>query len=117
MQTGRTRSSWLLTRDGRVYLGVDLITPTALAKGVRDRLSNQTDKKLYLKADARTEYANVASVLDAVRAAGVEAVFLLTSQPGPRRPGVLVPPSGLEVESVRGGSGQAAAECGCSARD
>ncbi len=100
-----------LTHNGRVYLGVDLITPTALAKGVRDRLSNQTDKKLYLKADARTEYANVASVLAAVRAAGVEYVFLLTSQPSLRQPGVPVPPSGLEVRvGARSGYGQGAAE-------
>jgi biopolymer transport protein TolR len=86
-----------ITGDGSVYLGVDPISPAALAETVRSDLSNRAEKKLYIKADARTPYANVVSVLDAVRTAGVEATNLLTAQRGSSETGTLVRPQGLEV--------------------
>jgi biopolymer transport protein ExbD/biopolymer transport protein TolR len=69
-----------VTDDGSVYFGVAPISPAALTEKVRDGLSNRTERKLYIKADARTPYANVVKVLDAMRTAGVEAPNLLTAQ-------------------------------------
>ena len=69
-----------VTDDGSVYFGVDPISPAALAEKVRDALSNRTERKLYIKADARSPYANVVKVLDAMDTAGVEAPNLLTAQ-------------------------------------
>jgi biopolymer transport protein TolR len=86
-----------VTDDGSVYFGVDPISPAALAEKVRDRLSNRTERKLYIKADARTPYANVVKVLAAMRTAGVEAPNLLTAQRDSSGPGTLIPPKGLEV--------------------
>jgi biopolymer transport protein ExbD len=86
-----------VTDDGSVYFGVNPISPAALAEKVKGGLSNRTEKKLYIKADARTPYANVAKVLDAVRTAGVETPNLLTAQQDSSEPGTLVPPKGLEV--------------------
>jgi biopolymer transport protein TolR len=86
-----------ITADGGVYLGVNPITPAALTAKVKDRLSNRPEKKLYIKADARTQYTNVAKVLDAARAAGVDAPNLLTAQSDSSQHGTLVPPRGLEV--------------------
>lgn len=83
--------------DGSVYFGVNPISPAALAEKVKGVLSNRTEKKLYIKADARTLYANVVRVLDAVRKAGVEAPDLLTAQRDSSEPGTLVPPKGLGV--------------------
>ncbi len=84
-----------VTHSGSVYFGIDPITPAALAKKLG--LSSRAGEKLYIKADARTPYANVAKVLDAVRTAGVTALNLLTAQPETPEPGELVPPKGLEV--------------------
>ncbi len=84
-----------VTHDGRVYFGIDPITPAALAE--KHGLAGRTGGKLYVKADARTPYANVAKVLDAVRSAGVTAPNLLTGQHGTPEPGKPVPPMGLEV--------------------
>ncbi len=81
-----------VTRTGSVYYGIDPITPAALA-----RKPGLSEERLYIKADARTPYANVAKVLDAVRTAGVTAPNLLTSQPETPEPGKLLPPKGLEV--------------------
>jgi biopolymer transport protein ExbD/biopolymer transport protein TolR len=85
-----------VTGNGSEYFGIDPITPAALAEKITGRLSNQ-EQKLYIKADARTPYADVSKVLDAARTAGVEAPILLTSQPESPEPGTVVPPKGLEV--------------------
>src|SRR6266849_2259040 len=86
-----------VTEDGTVYFGVEQISPAGLAEKVKGGLSNRTEKKLYIKADARTPYAGVARVLDALRTAGVEAPNLLTAQTGSSEPGTLVSAKGLEV--------------------
>ena len=81
-----------VTHSGSVYFGIDPITPAALAE--KPGLSGQ---KLYIKADARVPYANVAKVLDAVHTAGVTSPNLLTGQPETPQHGKLVPPEGLKV--------------------
>ena len=84
-----------VTHSGNVYFGIDPITPAALAE--KQGLSNRAGEKLYIKADARTPYANVAKVLEAVRTAGVTAPNLLTGQDEKPEPGKLMSPKGLEV--------------------
>jgi biopolymer transport protein ExbD len=84
-----------VTHSGSVYFGIDPITPAALAKKLGP--SHRAEERLYIKADARTPYANVAKVLDAVRRAGVTAPNLLTAQHETPEPGKPVPPKGLEV--------------------
>src|SRR5262245_53477984 len=59
-----------VTRDGSVFFGVDKVNPTVLGETVRGALSGRTDKTLYIKADARTPYANVVTVVDALRGGG-----------------------------------------------
>jgi biopolymer transport protein ExbD len=86
-----------VTPDGSVYLGVNLTSPATLADKIRDVLSNRSPKTLYIKADARTAYASLVRVLDAVRTAGVQQVTLLTAQRDSQSPGTLVPPKGLEM--------------------
>ena len=86
-----------VTDEGSVYFGIGLTSTAALAERVKGGLSNRTEKKLYIKADARTPYASVARVLDALRTAGVEAPNLLTAQTGSSEPGTLVSAKGLEV--------------------
>src|SRR5271165_3707553 len=40
-------------RDGKVFLGTDRIEPDQITDKLKDRLSSKTDKRVYLKADAR----------------------------------------------------------------
>ena len=84
-----------VTHSGTVYLGIDPIAPAALSE--KHDLFSRAGDKLYIKADARTPYANVSKVLDAVRTAGVTAPNLLTGQHETPVPGKLVLPKGLEV--------------------
>jgi biopolymer transport protein TolR len=85
-----------ITRDGKVYLGSESITVDSLTTKVKDRLTNKPDKRVYVKADRRTRFGGVVQVVDAVRAAGVDDLGLLTDQkksaapapaPAPAAPG------------------------------
>jgi biopolymer transport protein ExbD len=86
-----------VTREARAFLGVEPIHVSALTATLETRLANETKKMVYVKADARASYAEVAKVLEAVRRAGVERPVLLTEQREPAKAGAVVPPKGLEV--------------------
>ena len=79
-------------RDGTIYFGQDKTTADQLTAKVKDKLANKTDKRVFVKADARTKYGNVVEVVDNVRSAGVDQLGLLTEQ---RKPGSFAetPPS------------------------
>ena len=66
--------------DGAIYFDTQKITPAELTQKVRDRIANRTDKKVYVKADARAKYKAVVDVVDDVRSAGVDQLGLLTEQ-------------------------------------
>jgi biopolymer transport protein TolR len=69
-----------VTRDGQVYFGSDQMSIDTLTTKVKDRLANKPDKRVYVKADMRARYGAVVQVVDAVRAAGVDDLGLLTDQ-------------------------------------
>ena len=86
-----------VSADGSSYLGTDPVTPAALPEKLKTSLLGHPEKKLYVKADARTTYFHVRKILDGINAAGVRAPALLTAQPEPVKPGTRVAPKGLEV--------------------
>jgi len=69
-----------ITRDGTIFFGSERTTVDNLTEKVKDRLANKTDKRVYVKADMRARYGGVVQVVDAVRAAGVDDLGLLTDQ-------------------------------------
>jgi biopolymer transport protein TolR len=79
-----------VTRDNKVFFGTDPIQPADLTQKIKDRLANKTDKRVFIKADARAKFGWVVEVVDDVRAAGVDQLGLLTEQK--RTPGPLTPP-------------------------
>jgi len=87
-----------LTADGSIYLRANRVSTPDLADRVRSTLSTRKDKTLYIKADARVQYARLVEVIDAVQKAGVEGLTFLTAQQDVadqgRRP---VSPKGLEL--------------------
>lgn len=76
-------------RDGKVFFGTDPIAVDDLTQKIRDRLANRTDKRVFIKADARAKFGNVVQVVDNVRSAGVDQLGLLTDQ---KKSGALTPP-------------------------
>ena len=69
-----------ITRDGKMYLGQDMVSATELGQQVADRLANKTDKTVFVRADARAQFKAVEDAIDDVRTAGVDQVGLLTER-------------------------------------
>jgi biopolymer transport protein TolR len=78
-------------RDGKVFFGTDPIAVADLTQKIKDRLSSRTDKRVFIKADARAKFGSVVEVVDNVRAAGVDQLGLLTDQ---KKAGTVAPPPG-----------------------
>src|SRR4030088_2522465 len=79
-----------VTRDDKVFFGTDLVKPDDLTQKIKDKLTNRTDKRVFLKADARAKFGWVVEVVDNVRAAGVDQLGLLTDQ---KKAGPITPPT------------------------
>jgi len=69
-----------VTRDGKIYLGSDPIPADQITTTVKDRLENKLDKTVYVKSDANAKYGVVVTVVDNVRAAGVDSLGLLAEK-------------------------------------
>jgi biopolymer transport protein ExbD len=80
-----------VTRDGKAYLGSDPVRLEDITTKVKDRISSKLDKTVYVKSDARAKYGDVVSVVDNVRAAGVDSLGLLTEKLERRGPGEAAP--------------------------
>ncbi len=76
-------------RDGTIFFGSDKVTPDQLTEKMKDRLAASTDKRVFIKADARAKYGSVVEVVDNIRSAGVDQVGLITEQ---RKTGTPPPP-------------------------
>ena len=69
-----------VTRDGKVFLGADMINPDDLGAKIAAKLENKTDKQVYLRADIRANYGKVMNAVDGIRTAGVSELGLLTEK-------------------------------------
>jgi len=69
-----------ITHDGKLYFGSDQVSSEKLTDLVKEKLANRTDKRVFVKADARAQYGVVTDVVDNVRSAGVDELGLLTEQ-------------------------------------
>ena len=69
-----------VTKDGGVFLGNKRIALEEIPTKVKDLLTNQLKKTVYVSADRRARYEKVAEVVDALRASGVDDVGLITDQ-------------------------------------
>ena len=67
-------------RDGRVFFGNDQVNVDQLTNKIKDRIANRTDKRVYVRADARAKFKSVVDVVDNVRSAGVDQLGLLTDE-------------------------------------
>jgi biopolymer transport protein ExbD len=86
-----------ITRDGKIFFGSDQVSGAdQLTHLVKDRLASRTDKRVFIKADARAKYGWVVDIVDNVRAAGVDQLGLLTEQRKAGAPGAppVTAPSG-----------------------
>ena len=71
-----------ITRDGKVFLspGNEQVEIDNLSGKVKDLQTNRSDKTVYLKADARSKFEVVETVIDTLRTAAVDDLGLLTEE-------------------------------------
>lgn len=66
-------------RDGKVYFDtVPIRSADELCAQLQDRMRNGSQRRVYIRADLRARYRNVAEVLDQVHQAGIENVAFIT---------------------------------------
>ncbi len=73
-----------VTRDGTIFTDEGKVRDAEqLPTRIRERLKEGTERKVYLKVDARARYGAVLTALAGIRAAGVEdvAFFVIERQP------------------------------------
>ena len=91
--------AWIvaITADGRLYFGVKAVTSDQLFEEM-EATPRKRDAKLFVKADARSTFASLKSVLGPARSVEFEKAVLLTSQPEHASGHEMFPPQGIEVQ-------------------
>jgi biopolymer transport protein TolR len=75
-----------VTRDDKIFFRADKVSLDQLPAKIRESLNQGSEKKVYIRADARAKYVWVAEVLDNVRSTGVERIGFLVDQRRPPAP-------------------------------
>jgi biopolymer transport protein ExbD len=69
-----------IAADRRVFLNTVQVRPDDLTQRVSEIFENKAEKIIIIKADEDVEYSAVMSTMDALRAAGVEDMGLITEK-------------------------------------
>jgi len=69
-----------LTREGRLYLQKTAISEEDLIKLLNDRLTNEINKTMFLKADQSVAYGRVVQIVNQCRKSGVERIGLMAEK-------------------------------------
>jgi biopolymer transport protein ExbD len=64
--------------NGAIYLNDEPIETALLEQALRNRLADQAEKAVVLKADSRVQHGVVIHVLDLIKGAGVEKLVVAT---------------------------------------
>ena len=83
-----------ITRSGDIFLGTTKTPKDQVTALIRDKIANRADKTVFVKSDGRAKYGDVVSVVDEVRAAGVDQLGLLTERVEKQRGAAPPPPAG-----------------------
>ena len=91
-------NAWIVSvsADGRLWFGATPVTADTLANKMVQTRRNR-DQNLYIKADARATYTDLAKVLKAAHVVWFESAILLTGQHTSAQANGLKPPMGLQV--------------------
>ena len=70
-------------RNGDIFMGADLVRLERLPELIRKDLGHGSERRVHIRADARTCYRSVKQVIDAVHGAGLTDISFLAEH---RRP-------------------------------
>jgi biopolymer transport protein ExbD len=74
-------------RDGKTFFREDFADFDSLATKIGEAVSNGSERRVYIKADARVRFAIIKRLLSAVREARIDHVTFLTETIKPKSPG------------------------------
>lgn len=74
-----------ILRDGSIYCGTDRSTPEELPAKIRAALKDGAERRIYIRADGRARYENVAAAVDAIRDSGIVNITFLVDELRPAR--------------------------------
>jgi biopolymer transport protein TolR len=69
-----------IARDGKVYVGSDILFLPALPGLIHNHLADGGERKVYLRIDRHARYGDVPPLLAKIRSAGVENISFLVEQ-------------------------------------
>ena len=69
-----------VTRDGNIFFGSKNVRDSDLPALIRESVRRGSERKVYLKVDARAKYADAALVIDQVALVGIQNVGIITEQ-------------------------------------
>jgi biopolymer transport protein ExbD/biopolymer transport protein TolR len=69
-----------VSHDGRLYLGNQMLTTDQITTQVAQDMQSHLQKIVYVKADKAAHFQAVASVVDAIRDAGIDQIALETEK-------------------------------------
>ena len=69
-----------VTRDGGIYFGHIETRVADLPDQIRQKVRDGSERRAYLRVDARTQYGDVKTVLDAIRGGGIWSIGLVVEQ-------------------------------------
>jgi biopolymer transport protein ExbD len=72
-----------VTRDGRVFYGTYQMQSGDLPPAIQEAVRRGSERKVYLKVDARAKYGDAVVVMDQIQHAGIQNVGIITEQRQP----------------------------------
>jgi biopolymer transport protein TolR len=73
-----------LNREGRIYCDRRLVTEEEMIQAVRERMADEGNKTMFLRADQALAYGKVVRIINECRSAGVDRVGLMTEKESKR---------------------------------
>ena len=70
-----------IMRDGKILFNSEFVAPEQLPGKIQLAIKSGSERRVYINADKRTKYGNVAEVVDQIHASGVEKVTFLAQWP------------------------------------
>jgi biopolymer transport protein ExbD len=67
-------------RDGKIFCGSNQVSAEQLENCIRQQVSRGSERKAYIRADARVPYGRVEAALDGIRAAGVRDIAFFVEE-------------------------------------
>jgi biopolymer transport protein TolR len=72
-----------INREGRIYLGRKSVTEQELIQAIQERMENEANRVLFVKADQTLPYGKVVRIVNQCRKHGVERIGLMAEREVP----------------------------------